>query len=76
VKKWQSEPGILPARKGDAVAAGTGAIAGVSGVVYGVSAETKVLSGIRRWEGFATGGAFFFLPLWIPKRRERVVKRC
>jgi hypothetical protein len=53
VKIWP-----LPAEREDSVAAGT--TAGVKGVVFGVSAETKIKR-YYRWEGSATGGAFFFV---------------
>jgi hypothetical protein len=53
VKRW-----FLLAERGDAVAAST--TVGVKGGVFGVSAETKVKR-YYRWEGSATGGAFFFV---------------
>jgi hypothetical protein len=67
VKKWLSHAG-----RGDAVAAGMKP-AGRSGVVFGGHADAirvrvqrrrrrrrKVELYSRRWEGSATGGAFFF----------------
>ncbi len=53
VKKWFSH-----VERGDAVVAST--TVGVKGGVFGVSAETKVKR-YYRWEGSATGGAFFFV---------------
>jgi hypothetical protein len=64
VKKWLSH-----AERGDAVSASLMTAPGERGVVVGGRAaavrrrvRVKVELYSRRWEGSATGGAFFFIP--------------
>jgi hypothetical protein len=78
VKKCRFRLRNLPAGRGGAVAASAvtmRALAGVAGVVFAVSVETKVLSGISAGKAPLPAGPSLLYPLWIPKRRERVVKR-
>jgi hypothetical protein len=85
VKKWRFRLRNLPAGRGGAVAASAvtmRALAGVAGVVYGVSVETKVLSGISAGKASLPAEPSFFYPcgyqsagsVWLSVAEDSVKK--